>query len=99
LAQASKQSSLKVKKMSSSSVHGDANVVTTYTGISFRDYVLKRLCGNSSNKWPKSLIVPLLTTIRDLHPDDKELKLAVFLSCFLCRESMRGESLIGGESL
>lgn len=63
--------------MSSSSVHGEGSVVTSFTGSSFRDFVLGRLCGNSSSKWPKSLVVPLLTTIRDLHPDDKELKMVV----------------------
>jgi hypothetical protein len=77
LLQASKEATLKVKKMSSSKVHGEGSVVTSFTGSSFRDFVFGRLCGNSSSKWPQSLVVPLLTTIRDLHPDDKELKMAV----------------------
>ena len=75
--QASKQATLKVKKLSTSSVSGSSNAVTTYTGSSFRDFVFTRLCGNSSIKWPHHMVVPLLTTIRDLHPDEKELKMAV----------------------
>ena len=75
--QAAKQTSLKVKKMNNSSVHGATNVVTSFSGTSFRDYIFTRLCGNLSIKWPRFMVIPLITAIKDLHPDDKELKMAV----------------------
>lgn len=46
-------------------------------GAAFRDHVFARLCGNTSIAWPQGLIVPLLGVIRDVHPDEKELRLAV----------------------
>jgi hypothetical protein len=75
--QAAKETSLKVKKMNNSSVQGVTNVVTSFSGSSFRDYIFTRLCGNLSIKWPQFMVVPLITTIKDLHPDDKELKMTV----------------------
>ena len=74
-----------MRKMSTSSIFGDENTLIGFTSSSFRDHVFQRLCGNSSVKWPRCLVVPLLTTIRDLHPDEKELKMTVRSLCLSVR--------------
>ena len=77
LTQVSKEDCVKVKRSSASNVLGDDGPVTTFKGSGFRDFVFNRLCGNSGIKWPRCMVVPLLTTIRELHPDDKELKITL----------------------
>ncbi len=42
-----------------------------YSGLEYLDYVLSELCRRD---WPKGLVIPLITTIRDLHLTDDHLR-------------------------